>query len=304
MRIPILAVLCRRSLPALTGLLFTLLAGLCLAPAALAQVVSTVKTPPLAESQSILIPINVHIPAKSPSWAGWAGAIVKTHIIDATELDVVSLQAGPGFFGNVLGTPNNYIKDNPLPNPFGPPSSNAASTPHSVNYFLPGLSTVPGKSGISVVTSSTFNVANQTIHVKNSTFQNNSDIDITLMLWNIYHLRSDANLASLTLTLQPSDRLWVKSAFNDPEQLHNTDSTYGLPSGAIQLDSASPHWLHFTQTAMFHLNGFGSQYFATLASTVHIGIEHVPEPSTGMLFAGAFLALALSRYTRHRRLRG
>ncbi len=55
------------------------LAVLLVAPAATAQVVNTIKTPPLANSSSIILPINIHIPAAAPNWAG---AVVSAHILD------------------------------------------------------------------------------------------------------------------------------------------------------------------------------------------------------------------------------
>ena len=68
------------------------LAVLLVASAAMAQVVSTIKTPPLQDSDSIILPINIHIPAVNPPFAGWAGALVSAHILDASEVDVISVQ--------------------------------------------------------------------------------------------------------------------------------------------------------------------------------------------------------------------
>ena len=79
------------------------------APAALAQVVSTIKTPPLANSSSIILPINIHIPVASPPFAGWAGALVVAHILDASELDIVAVTPLPPFAANVLGPPNSLF---------------------------------------------------------------------------------------------------------------------------------------------------------------------------------------------------
>ncbi len=73
------------------------------APTAFAQVVSTIKSPPLQDSDSFIIPINIHIPAANPPFAGWAGALVSAHILDASEVDILSVHALPSFAVNLLG---------------------------------------------------------------------------------------------------------------------------------------------------------------------------------------------------------
>ena len=59
---------------------------------ALAQVV-TIKTPPLATSDTTFIPVVVHHPVSNPPWAGWAGGIVKMHLLDAFPTQQAEVQA-------------------------------------------------------------------------------------------------------------------------------------------------------------------------------------------------------------------
>ena len=161
--------------------------GLFLAPAALAQVV-TIKTPPAQASDSIVIPLDVHIgEVTHPYFLGWAGGLLKVHLLDAAELDVVSVGSVlPGF--SVVTAPAGTLTASGVASPFGPPSSNVASVPASFNFYLQPTATT---SGISVATSSSFALGDLFLHVKNSSIGQNSDIDLSLMLWNIYHVRTN-----------------------------------------------------------------------------------------------------------------
>ncbi len=76
---------------------------------------------------------------------------------------------------------------------------------------------------------------------------------------------------------------------------------FPVPGG---LANTTAHWLHVTQTATLMHTLSSSNYFATFAGGINIGIEHVPEPATPVLFAGGVLVLALSRCARRRRLQG
>ena len=262
----------------------------------LAQVV-TIKSPPLATSDTTFIPVFGHQSAANPPWAGWAGGIVKMHLLDATELDVLDFfsaigpmtpLAAPG--GTLTASGFAYLS------PFGPPSSNLTSLPASFNL------SAGAPSGLNVSTSSTFFLGDVAIHVKNSTIANNSDIDLTFMLWNIWHLRTGTTFASQIITLDPSDRIWVPSSINDPSQLHTASSLLALPPGG-SLANPNSHWLHLNQPWLIHLTGsFGSGFYATGAGTLNLGIEHVPEPTTGALIGTGFLLLGASRYLRRRRL--
>ena len=267
------------------------------AGSALAQV-TTIKTPPLAASDTTIIPIFVNIPP-TPPWAGWAGSVMKFHLLDATELDVLDIVTTVGGFAP-LTVPTVAVSLTPggVVSPFGPTSSNVASTPASFNFFY---ATPP--SGFSWPTGGASFPASLALHVKNSTIGNNSDIDLSVMLWNIFHLRSATTFASLTITLDPSALIWVNSSITDIGQLHTAMSSLGFSNAnGGPLDNTFGHWLHITNPTMFHLDGFGSAFYATFAGTVNLGIEHIPEPTTAMLVGGGFLLLGASRYARRRRL--
>ena len=121
---------------------------------ALAQVTTTIKTPPLSDSDSFILPINIHIPVVNPPFAGWAGAVVSVHLLDGSEMDVVSVTALPPFAASVL-TPGGNLLVPQIPSPFGPPSANLTSAPLPANFFLPTASA----SGVAVGTSTSFTVA-------------------------------------------------------------------------------------------------------------------------------------------------
>ena len=262
------------------------LAGLGLAPTALAQV-TTIKTSPGQNSDTFQIPVDIHVGSGPDVFVGdplgWAGGILIMHILDATELDLDFLDAAPGFEGNRLGPPNSLF--NTLANPFGPRSSNVQSSALSVNIFLPP--TAGATSGISIPSSVSTQIARMIVHVKGSSPTGNSDVDLTAQLWNIWHA------GTATLQLAASDRLWVTGG-----QTMITGLPVSVPGG---LANSTGYWLHnpITQTLMVA----PSVYLATLAGTVAIGIEHVPEPATGALLGLGVASFAASRALRRRRIR-
>ena len=272
---------------------------LLVAAPALAQV-TTIKTPPLATSDTTFIPVVPLVPP-TPPWAGYAGSVVKLHLYDASELDVLDFVVAPGMELAPLSLPPGAGTSDPggIASPFGPPSANTVSSPASFNVFF----TTAPPSGFSITAPTPITVADFGIHVKNSTIANNSDIDLSAMIWNIFHLRSDTNFASLSITLDPSALVWVSSSIFNVGQLHTTGSALGF-SAAMggPLNDPDGHWLHITNPTMFHLDGFGSAFYATFAGTVNLGIEHIPEPTTAALIGGGFLLLGASRYARRRRL--
>jgi hypothetical protein len=272
------------------------LALVLIAPAALAQAqFPVIKTPPLADSDTIVLPVSTHIPF-APPWAGYAGAIVKAHILDNQELDVATFHAFQPF--RTPAIPGPLPASVVFTNPFGPPSSNPQSVPFTVTYWNPNAL----QSGIPVVTSQFIPLASVGIHAKNTTPANNSDTDLTNMFWNIWHIR--AGNGSTLVPLRPSDRLWVTSNIVDVGQLHTPASGFQLPPTGPTPFSPTAHWLHLTQPVTFHLTaGLGSAFYATFVGTVGLGIEHVPEPASGLLVAGGLLALGLGARARQRRLR-
>ena len=231
------------------------------------------------DSDSFIVVLQTHIPAANPPFVGWTGALVQVHILDNTEFDVVATHAP--FFRNALGPPNGPVIGPSVfnTNPFGPPSNNIQSVPVAFNLYT----TVP-VSGLNVLTSSNITILSALIHAKNTTSLNNSDIDATLQLWNIYHKRP--GFSSVILPTTPLALQWVTS-------LGGTV----VPGG---LGSPTAHWT--AAPATIHLTTGASGFLATFLGTVTLGIEHVPEPATGILFGAGLLGLAGSRLARRRRL--
>jgi hypothetical protein len=266
-----------------------------IAPAALAQF-PVIKTDPLATSDSVQLGVSTHIPF-APRWAGYAGAIVKAHLLDNQELDVT------GFHPLLpVRTPSGRLPASTfISNPFGAPSANLQSVPIQVTYWQLNAR----QSGINVVPSQLIRLATLTIHAKNTTPANNSDVDATFMLWNIWHLRF-FNTISQIVPLERSDQLWVSSNVT-LDQLHVTTpaffSAYRFPPLRPTPFDPNAHWLHLSETLPFHLTGAGSAFYATFVGTIGLGIEHVPEPASGLLVAGGVLALALGSHARRRRVR-
>jgi hypothetical protein len=158
------------------------------------------------------------------------------------------------------------------------------------------------QSGINIVPSVNQPIFDMQVHVKNSDPSGNSDVDVTFMFWNIWHVRDGSPTQGSTLIpLHASDFVFVPSSIQDPQQLHNGEpgtvgfSTYRLPTVPAGADG---HWLHLPARAdgldwVFHLDGGpGSQYYATFLNTAHLGIEHVPEP-TGIILLGTGLACSV-----------
>ncbi len=258
------------------------------ATAALGQgVITTIKTPPMQASEVITLPLAIHPAAPAPPWAGWAGARMKAHIMDAGELDVDAIVPTAG--GTVTGPP--YIE------PFGPRSMNAQSVP----IFFTAWHPLAQQSGIPVQPSVNLPVFNMTLHAKNSDPSGNSDVDMTLMFWNIWHIR-DGLPGSTLVHLDPSAYILVPSSIQDLEQLHRPDSLYQFPTNPVQPGEPGAKWLHIEQPVTFHLpGGPGSQFYATFLNTATIGIEHVPEPMSAVMLVGGAFCAVMSRRARSRR---
>jgi hypothetical protein len=272
------------------------------ASVALAQGVNTmIKTPPLMDSDTFTIHISIHNTAPNPPWAGWAGAIMQMHLLDNGELDVDAFHAslpwravGPG--GTVFPGPGPVSV--PIASPLGPRSMNVVSAPAQITFWHPAWS----MSGIPIQPSVNQPLGTGFFHVKGSSPVGNSDVDATFRFWNIWHIFGGPG--STLIRLDPSDRLWVASPFQNQQQLHTAGSFYGFPPapGPTPFDP-NAHWLHITEPATFHLLGNeGSFFYATQLNTATLGVEHVPEPASAALIGLGLLSLAASRTVRRRRL--
>jgi hypothetical protein len=87
----------------------------------------------------------------------------------------------------------------------------------------------------------------------------------------------------------------------DTQQLHRPDSVYEIPPTIPYPPLSSPdgHWLHVNQPIPFHF--YGSQFYATLVDTLTIGIEHIPEPATTVLFGLGMISAVIGLRSRIRR---
>jgi len=239
----------------------------------------------LRASDTVQIPLGYHHTQPSPFYAGWAGYKFTVHVLDNTELDVDAVTPYPYINPDPPVNGPIQVAGEPTTNPFGPRSQNVVSVPREWKVVHPAAP----NSGIFVNASDSYRVADLKLHIKgtNNPAQN-SDTDAVVQLWNIWHFRE--GYTSINVPLRPSDRVWVGS---DNQVFHRTDSAYEIPPTIPQPPLSSPdgHWLHITQPMQFHF--YGSQFYATLADTITIGIEHIPEPVTGVLLGLGVLCAAM-----------
>lgn len=233
-----------------------------------------IKTPPLKDSDVFPLPIEYHVGRDIPNFAG---LIVQMHVLDAAEVDVdMIIPSDPGI--------------PPITYPFGPRSQNVQSVPMKFTAWLPP--DIIQQSGINLVESERIPLFDVQLHAKNTDPINNSDTDIVVNVWNIRHIGPGAG--STIIGLQPSDFVYGNPGTNPIQMSHfPTDPPY--PGQGI--------WYHLTETKTFHLlPGLGSAFYATLATTVGIGIEHVPEPaSITLILCGAVAARSSWRSRRRRK---
>jgi hypothetical protein len=233
--------------------------------------------------------------------SGWAGYKFTVHVLDNTEVDVDGVLPYPFLTHSSPIQPPPRDFEIPTTNPFGPRSENQQSITREWHELIPSAT----QSGVDVPPSHLYRVADLKLHVKGTNNPaDNSDVDVQVRLWNIWHFRQ--GYTSMNVPLRPSDRLWVASPFLDTAQIPPAG-----PAGTGMLPPPPPvpisegpglgaHWLHVQQPRPFHM--YGSQFYATLARTFNIGIDHIPEPATAALFGlGAFCAVMGVRSNWRRR---
>jgi hypothetical protein len=239
-------------------------------------------------SDVVTLEILNHHEFPNPPWAGWAGHKYTVHVLDNTEVDVDAV-VHHRFDPAGMQFPEIYT------NPFGPRSNNEVS--HPIEWKAPHPFAF--QSGIDVQPTQVFRLADLQLHVKGTTIGQNSDTDLEVRVWNMWHVRQD----SVIVPMQPSDRVWVPSPFTNIQQLHRPDSVYEIPQGIPYPELSSPdgHWLHVQEPIPFHF--WASQYYATLVDTITIGIEHIPEPAT-MALTGFGVICAVMGLRSHWKRRG
>jgi hypothetical protein len=219
-------------------------------------------------------------PTLPPHWpgAGWAGYKFTVHVLDNTEVDVDAV--GPYPYDITGGQGPNH-GELPQTDPFGPRSANQVSHPKEWTRWHP----LYFQSGIQP-TSHEYRVADLKLHIKGTSDPSqNSDTDVQVRLWNIWHVRQDSHIAYL----KQSDRIWVGPSLPPPV-------------GTTHASGNNPLWQHIEQPDPFPFHFMQSQFYATLAKTFNIGIDHIPEPVSGVLFGlGVLCSVMGMRSYRKRR---
>lgn len=245
--------------------------------------ISDIKTHPLVDSEFVVIPIHLHVQDIATAVPNWAGYRLEVHLLDGDEVSITPNTVvdpfGAGTFPSTL--------DPPFP---GTSDQNASSA---------GLATVwhPNalNSGTVGSASDPIPILDLELHAKNTTIMNNSDTDVQVRVWNIRHLNPGPG--STMLVLQESDYMYGTANFNQVTQSE-------LPPFVIQPREGT--WFHVGPTVgaqkVIHVPaGLGSAFYATLAGTALIGIEHVPEPTSIAMVLGGVGALVMARVSRRRR---
>jgi hypothetical protein len=234
--------------------------------------VPTIKTPPLSESDVFFLRIPPHDPTQPPI-PHWAGSYLKIHVKDNTEADIVGLKKP---FGS-----------GSLVDPLGERSANVQSVPRTFTFTHPA----GPQSGITLPASQPLWTI--TLHAKNTTPVNNSDIDYTVMWRNILHLVPQPEPTSF-IRIPASWSIFALSTWNA--------SSNRLPE-PIPLEFQLGQWKHLDHPLTVHVTGFhGSNFIRSPWNMVNLGIEHVPEPmSTAVWLGGGLFCLAMGCWTRRRR---
>jgi hypothetical protein len=226
----------------------------------------------LYQSDFVDVPLENHHLIPPVPWAGWAGYKFTVHILDSAEVDVDAVRPYPFLNGQQVPGPISH-------DPFGPHSHNVQSQTRGWMQLHPQHQ----QSGVTLNASAVYPVADLRLHLKGTNTGQNSDTDVKVQLWNIWHYRH--GFTTNIVPLAPSDRIWVGSSINDIDQLHVINSQYGYLNAPtippIDATDSTGHWLHVNMPIEFHF--WGSQFYATLADTITIGIEHIPEPSAVVL---------------------
>ena len=292
------------------------------------QVITDIKTPPMKDSDTYRIPFAVHPgvgtgkgdpgsgsggPYLPPYLgAGWAGQRVKVHVQDASELDIVGLAPAPGkkLRVNIPGA-GGILTTGPLPAPelraiFGPISNGVQTQP----IFFTVWDSNAQQSGKRLLTSINEPLFDLTVHAKNTSPANNSDVDVTFMFSDIWHLNGGPG--TNLIEIRESDWWFVNSQVTDPLEppglMHITNdpffnSAYDFPTApGPTTDDPNGHWIHMPDLFVHTFGGPGSQFISRMVGGITtLGIEHVPEPTAVALLGAGVVCSVLALRSRSKR---
>lgn len=250
------------------------------------------KTPPLRTSDTFRVVIDKHFSA-AMAMPNWAGYRIKFHVIDGKEVSVLPTST---FYktDTVLtpagGTTLVLAGSSPLVPTDFPQSAGATS----LSVFKTWFNGAAQNSGKTPPISKWMPVAGITLHAKNTDIGENSDFDLSVMAWCIRHLRPGQG----STQFEESALVWASSHYV-PQRTDQGNLVLPQP---YPPDYPGQHWVHIPFPWHVPVGFPGSQFIATFAGTVFIGLEHVPEPMTGVLAGGGVLLLLGSWGLRRRRM--
>ncbi len=280
-------------------------------------VISDIKTKPLAESDTIIIPINIHNDENISNWAGYK---LKVHVLDGNESSL-----GPDNTVDFT-LDSNFVPDGNFSFvPADHPQSIAGQSKNVTKWwFDPGAPS----SGKNLPSSQNVPIAKIELHAKNTDPANNSDVDVTVMAWNIIHLQGgvETNYGASEVSVwapstwnpgtnhvstgNPNPNIPQASSFTNITLTGGTTIPYHLQTSDLILPTPptgpnpDPNWQWKHVPFTWHaIPGTGSNFLAILAGTALIGIEHVPEPASGLALAGGIGCLLVGALVRRKRRR-
>ena len=105
-------------------------------------------------------------------------------------------------------------------------------------------------------------------HVKGSSPAGNSDVDATFKFWNIWHIIGGQPAEHADPAPSVGPRLGdLELPGSNSSSIPPVPSICSRPSARCR-STPNAHWLHITETAMFHLSGNdGSVFYATKLNT-------------------------------------
>jgi hypothetical protein len=180
----------------------------------------------------------------------WAGVLLAVHVKDGSEVSVLG-----GTITESLTGQQDHLANLP------PASEQAASDRFLATVFHP----MAQQSGMPLQTSHNAPVT-VTFHAKNTGSQENSDADLNVDVYDIFHLTEGPG----TTILEPSDFVWAWSDWipypGEP-----------FPPYPPPIDDPYAHFVHIDFTT--HIGpGLGSHFYAKKTGGVEIGIDHGGNP--------------------------